>query len=31
MVMKSRPCFRPLLADKLPGVPASRHYAELDF
>ncbi len=31
MVMKSRPCFRPLLADKLPGVAASGHYAELDF
>jgi glutathione S-transferase len=31
MVMKSRPGFRPLLADKLPGVAAARHYAELDF
>lgn len=31
MAMKSRPSFRPLLADKLPGVPASVHYAELDF
>jgi len=31
MAMKSRPCFRPLLADRLPGVPASRHYTELDF
>ncbi|MDI7775587.1 glutathione S-transferase family protein [Asticcacaulis sp. EMRT-3] len=31
MVIKSRPCFRPLLADKLPGVPASAHYKELDF
>ncbi|MGZ3298470.1 MAG: FtsZ-binding protein FzlA [Asticcacaulis sp.] len=31
MVMKSRPAFRPLLNDKLPGVPASLHYKELDF
>ena len=31
MVMKSRPAFRPLLNDKLPGVPASAHYKELDF
>ncbi len=31
MVMKSRPCFRPLLADKLPGMAAAAHYAELDF
>jgi len=28
---KSRPCFRPLLADHLPGVPPPRHYANLDF
>lgn len=31
MVMKSRPAFRPLLNDRLPGVPASAHYKELDF
>ncbi len=31
MVMKSRPAFRPLLNDKLPGVPAASHYKELDF
>jgi glutathione S-transferase len=31
MVIKSRPCFRPLLNDKMPGVPASAHYRELDF
>ena len=31
MVLKCRPCFRPLLADKLPGVAASAHYKELDF
>lgn len=31
MVMKSRPCFRTLLADKLAGSPPSAHYAELDF
>ncbi len=31
MVMKSRPAFRPLLNDKLPGVPAAAHYKELDF
>lgn len=29
--VKSRPCFRPLLADHLPGVPPPRHYADLDF
>lgn len=28
---KSRPCFRPLLADHLPGVLPPRHYANLDF
>ncbi|MFT4091295.1 MAG: glutathione S-transferase family protein [Asticcacaulis sp.] len=31
MVVKSRPAFRPLLADVLPGVTPSAHYAELDF
>jgi glutathione S-transferase len=30
-VMKSRPCFRGLLADHLPGFPATAHYADLDF
>jgi glutathione S-transferase len=29
--MKSRPSFRPLLADRLPGQPPVTHYAELDF
>jgi glutathione S-transferase len=29
--LKSRPSFRPLLADRLPGVPPQRMYAELDF
>jgi glutathione S-transferase len=29
--VKSRPSFRPLLADQLPGVPPPRHYADLDF
>lgn len=30
-LLKSRPSFRPLLADRLPGVPPQRLYAELDF
>lgn len=29
--IKSRPSFRPLLADHIPGVPPPRHYADLDF
>jgi glutathione S-transferase len=29
--IKSRPSFRPILADALPGVPASPTYADLDF
>ena len=29
--VKSRPSFRPLLADTIPGVPASATYADLDF
>lgn len=29
--IKSRPAFRPLLADHIPGVPPPRHYADLDF
>lgn len=31
MRIKSRPSFRPLLAETVPGVPPSRHYAVLDF
>jgi len=29
--LKSRPSFRPLLADQIPGVPPPKHYADLDF
>lgn len=29
--LKSRPSFRPLLADNLPGIAAPPHYANLDF
>lgn len=29
--IKSRPSFRPLLADHLPGAPPPKHYADLDF
>ena len=29
--IKSRPSFRPILADAIPGVPASPTYADLDF
>jgi glutathione S-transferase len=29
--VKSRPSFRPLLAETLAGVPASENYANLDF
>ncbi len=29
--IKSRPTFRSLLADNLPGMPAPKHYADLDF
>lgn len=29
--LKSRPSFRPLLADVIPGMPPPRHYANLDF
>ena len=29
--IKSRPSFRSLLADNLPGMPAPPHYADLDF
>jgi len=29
--IKSRPTYRSLLADNLPGMPAPKHYADLDF
>jgi glutathione S-transferase len=29
--IKSRPSFRPILADHLPGSPPPAHYADLDF
>ena len=29
--MKSRPSFRPLLADRIRGIPPASHYADLDF
>ena len=29
--VKSRPAFRPLLADTLAGIPPAKHYADLDF
>jgi glutathione S-transferase len=29
--VKSRPSFRGLLADQIPGVPAPKHYGDLDF
>ena len=29
--VKSRPSFRPLLAETLAGIPAAEHYADLDF
>jgi len=29
--IKSRPTFRPLLADTVPGIPPPKHYADLDF
>ena len=31
MRLKSRPSFRPLLSDRLPGQPPVPHYADLDF
>lgn len=31
MRMKSRPSFRPILADHMPGEPPPKHYANLDF
>ena len=29
--IKSRPSLRPILADAIPGLPAPKHYANLDF
>ena len=29
--VKSRPSFRPLLAETVPGIPPSETYADLDF
>jgi glutathione S-transferase len=29
--LKSRPAFRPLLGDRIPGLAPPRHYADLDF
>lgn len=29
--IKSRPAFRPLLADQIPGFPPAAHYTDLDF
>jgi glutathione S-transferase len=29
--MKSRPSFRALLADRVPGMTPPEHYADLDF
>jgi glutathione S-transferase len=31
MKLKSRPCFRPLLADRWPGFKPAAHYDDLDF
>ena len=31
MKLKSRPCFRPLLTDRFPGVAPAPHYSDLDF
>ena len=31
MGLKSRPCFRPLLAEALAGIPPASHYKHLDF
>jgi glutathione S-transferase len=31
MKIKSRPCFRPLLADRWPGLAPVAHYDDLDF
>jgi glutathione S-transferase len=29
--VKSRPSFRPILADHIPGAPPPKHYTDLDF
>ena len=29
--IKSRPSLRPILSDAIPGLPAPKHYANLDF
>jgi len=29
--IKSRPSFRPILADHIPGIPPPKHYTDLDF
>ena len=29
--IKSRPAFRSILADQVPGFPPPRHYSDLDF
>jgi glutathione S-transferase len=29
--LKSRPSFRPLLSDKVQGLPPASHYIDLDF
>ncbi|MAF49689.1 MAG: glutathione S-transferase family protein [Rhodospirillales bacterium] len=29
--IKSRPSLRPILAERIPGLPAARHYSDLDF
>jgi glutathione S-transferase len=31
MRVKSRPSFRPLLTERIRGIPPVAHYAELDF
>jgi glutathione S-transferase len=31
MKLKSRPCFRPLLQDRWPGLTPAKHYDDLDF
>jgi glutathione S-transferase len=31
MKLKSRPCFRPLLLDRWPGLTPAKHYDDLDF
>jgi len=31
MKLKSRPCFRPLLTDRWPGLMPAPHYDDLDF